>query len=334
MSSNYQISVLGPIPFDHITTSKGQVITKYGCAAHPVIALARLLDKRGTVHPVAHLRQKDEAAVRAIFEELPNIQPSALYTEQNQGDVIQLRFLDQNKRVEQQTAFMPPISPEDVAPVIDSDLFVCVPISDYEVPLETLQYIKANRKPDALTIFDAHGPTTCVTVHGDRLRRFWVDRDRWLPYIDVLKMNIEEAGCCWFDTEYTTEELTAEKLEPTEKEMADFARHALQKGVKMICITLDERGCMVYEMEDGQFLQTFVPSVPVNEVIDTTGCGDSFAGGLAYGLLLDRTNYIRAAQYANVMGALRTQGTTFDVFKNLEDTQAIIREAYRENALP
>jgi adenosine kinase len=67
-----------------------------------------------------------------------------------------------------------------------------------------------------------------------------------------------------------------------------------------------------------------VPPVVVDKVIDTTGCGDSFAGGIAYGLLDGSFNFIRAAQYGNAMGAQRTQGKTFEVFKGLAQTDAMI----------
>ena len=332
MKTQFKIAVLGPIPYDHITTSRGKVIVKYGCVTHPAIALAKLLEREGTVHPITHVRRKDEPEVRALLSRYENIGLEGLYAHLDQGDVIQLRFVDQNNRLEKQTAFMPPIRPEDVAQLIDCDVFVCVPISDYEVPLETLQYIKANRKEGAITIFDAHGPTTTVTTTGDRLRRFWVERDLWLPYIDLLKMNIEEAGCCWFKKEYKPEELKDDYRELSENEMAEFASYVLQRGVKAVVITLDSRGSMAYSMPNGQFKAEFVRSVQVNEVIDTTGCGDSFAGGLAFGLLEDRSDYIRACQYANALGALRTQGTTFEVFKPLEDTKALIRKNYGEQA--
>ena len=102
---------------------------------------------------------------------------------------------------------MNPIIEADLKHVLDADVFVCVPITDYEIPLETLKYIKANS--EAPIIFDAHGPTNIVTTTGDRLIRYWIDRDLWLPYIDVLKMNLEESRCCWFEKEYNLEDLKA-----------------------------------------------------------------------------------------------------------------------------
>ena len=66
----------------------------------------------------------------------------------------------------------------------------------------------------------------------------------------------------------------------------------------------------------------------VDNVIDTTGCGDSFAGGLAYGLVRYNDPII-AAKYANILGALRTQGKGFDVFKNKEETDILLNTVYK-----
>jgi hypothetical protein len=53
------------------------------------------------------------------------------------------------------------------------------------------------------------------------MRKFWVDRDQWLPYIDVLKMNIEEAQASWFKKEYESQDFS-EEISP--EEMRAFAR--------------------------------------------------------------------------------------------------------------
>jgi len=328
----HKIAVVGPIPRDHITTDKGQVIEKYGAVTHPAIALCKLLAEHGTVIPVAHVHQADEANIRAILSEYPNMSLDGLSAEQDRGAVIELKFVDQNNRLEKQTAFMAPITPDDIAPALDADVFVFVPITDHEVPLLTLKHIKEKGKPDAVTILDAHGSTTVVTTQGMRERRFWTDRDMWLPYIDVLKMNIEEAGCCWFANEYKSEDLQQKYTELSDEDMAAFAKHCLERGVKAVYITLDARGCMLYTMPGGEFRADFISSVPVEYVVDTTGCGDSFAGGLAFGLVDDREAYIRAAQFANALGALRTQGTTFEVFKSKAETEDIIRYHYGETA--
>jgi adenosine kinase len=322
---NKKVVVLGPIPRDTIITHHGETIKKYGCATHTSIALANLMDGQGEIYPITHVRKKDADAVLEIFESYTNINTEFISDEYDSGDVIQLRFVDQNNRIEKQTAAMYPISPNDVKEVLDAEVFVCVPVTDYEVPLDTLKFIK--EFSNATIVFDAHGPTNGLSHQGDRFMKLWVTRDQWLPYIDVLKMNLEEAGCSWFKTEYTMEELEDGRRIKRD-EIPDFARHCLNNGLRSLYVTLDEKGVLVYTVENNQLREDWVKSIPVETVIDTTGCGDSFAGGLAYGLLKNHFDYIGAAKYANAMGAQRTQGKTFEVFKPIDETEATIADYY------
>ncbi len=321
-----KIAILGPIPRDTILTHKNETIQKYGCATHPAIALAKLMKNTGEVRIISHVHKKDLPAINELFSEYKNVDTSGIDSKRDRGTVIELKFLDQNNRLEKQTAFMNPILPEDVAPYLDSEAFVFVPITDFEISLSTLKFIKENSS--GLVIFDAHGPTTSMNINGSRERKFWIDRDEWLPYIDVLKMNLEESMCCWFKNEYDIDEMGHYDEENTEH-LDDFGAHVLKMGVKILYVTLDSRGCVAYSIKDGKIDKEFIPSVPVKEVIDTTGCGDSFAGGLAYGFTYHNDPII-AARYANTLGAMRTQGKTYEVFKDLQKTNAIIQEHYQE----
>jgi adenosine kinase len=65
----------------------------------------------------------------------------------------------------------------------------------------------------------------------------------------------------------------------------------------------------------------------VEHVVDTTGAGDSFAAGLAYGYLAYR-DYVMACQYGNAMGAQRCTGAELDVYLSREETERQIHAAY------
>lgn len=320
-----RIAILGPIPRDHIVTHHGDLIQKWGCVTHPVIALSIMAGENIEIVPVCHVRQVDHDNVCEVFRGYKGINTKFITTRNDQGDIISLRFLDMNNRLERQTGFMDPILPADVKQLLDCKVFVFIPISDYEISLDTLKYIKANS--EGIVIFDAHGPTTACLINGERHRKFWVDRDQWLPYIDVLKMNHEEAHASWFKKEYETQDFRDDPEVDTE-ELRAFASHCLDAGVKCVYITLDSRGCMVYYKEKRKLKEEMVAAVKVDHVVDTTGCGDSFAGGLGFGLLQNPTDYIGAARYGNTLGALRTQGKTFNVFKSLEETNEIIKKTY------
>jgi sugar/nucleoside kinase (ribokinase family) len=321
-----KIAVLGPIPRDHIVTHQGDLIQKWGCVTHPVIALSALAGKKIEIIPVCHVRQVDVDNVKEVFQGYEGVNLEHLSSTNDQGDIISLRFVDMNNRIERQTGFMDPIMPDDVKTLLDCKVFVFIPISDYEISLETLKYLKKNS--NGIIIFDAHGPTTACLFNGERQRKFWIDRDQWLPYIDVLKMNLEEAHASWFKKEYETRDYYVESDEVDRDSLRDFATHCLNLGVKCVYITVDSRGCLTYFRKGGKLVEEMVPAVRVQNVIDTTGCGDSFAGGIGFGLLQKPNDYIGAARYGNALGALRTQGKTFAVFKSLDETNKLINETY------
>ena len=318
-----KVAVLGPIPRDRIVTHAGERFEKYGCVLYTAVALSALLDAGDTIVPVAHVRRQDEGPVKETLESFPNIDTSGITSLADQGDVIELRYIEHNRRVERQLSFMNPILPADVDAVLDADVFVCVPITDYEVGQPTLRHIKEHSH--ATVVLDGHGPTTTLTRSGERHPRVWADRDVWLPYVDILKMNLQEASSTWLGH---SAEVTADPPGLSTEELHDLAQHCLDRGVGAVCVTLDERGCVAFYRDgSGGVAEEFVDPIPVERVVDTTGAGDSFAGGLAYGYLAYR-DYVVACQYGNAMGAQRCAGSELDIYLSREETDRQILAAY------
>jgi sugar/nucleoside kinase (ribokinase family) len=318
-----KVAVLGPIPRDQIVTHAGERFEKYGCALYTAVALSALLDAGDVIIPVSHVRRQDEGPIKEILGSFPNIDTSGITSLADQGDVIELRYIEHNRRVERQASFMNPILPADVDWVLDADAFVCVPITDYEVGQPTLRHIKEHGR--ATVVLDAHGPTVTLTRSGQRHPRVWADRDVWLPYIDILKMNLEEASSTWLGQ---SAEVTADPPRLSTEELRDLARHCLDRGVGAVCVTLDERGCVAFYRDgSGGVAEELVDRIEVEHVVDTTGAGDSFAAGLAYGYLAYR-DYVVACQYGNAMGAQRCTGADLNVYLSREETELQIRAAY------
>jgi adenosine kinase len=321
--ASYKVAVLGPIPRDQIVTHAGERFEKYGCVLYTAVALSALLGAGDTIAPISHVRRQDEGPIRKILDSYPNIDTSGISSHADQGDVIELRYIEHNRRVERQMCFMNPILPADVEKVLDADLFVCVPITDYEVGSPTLRYIKEHSR--AAVVLDAHGPTVTLTRSGERYPRVWADRDVWLPYIDILKMNLEEASSMWLGE---SAEVTPDPPRLRTDELRRLAHHCLERGVGAVCVTLDERGCVAfYRDRSGVVAEKFVDRIEVEHVVDTTGAGDSFAAGLAYGYLA-YGDYVMACQYGNAMGAQRCTGAELNVYLTREETERQILEAY------
>jgi sugar/nucleoside kinase (ribokinase family) len=130
----------------------------------------------------------------------------------------------------------------------------------------------------------------------------WADRD-------VLKMNLEEASSTWLGE---SAEITADPPRLAHAELRELAQHCLDRGVGAVCVTLDERGCVAFYRDgSGGLAEEVVDRIEVKNVADTTGAGDSFAAGLAFGYLACH-DYVRACQHGNAMGAQRCTGAELD----------------------
>jgi adenosine kinase len=146
-------------------------------------------------------------------------------------------------------------------------------------------------------------------------------------------MNLDEARSMWLGE---SAEMTADppkqvtEQKQINEELRDLARYCLDRGVGAVCVTLDEHGCVLFRRDgSGEVTGEFVDPVPVKQVVDTTGAGDSFAAGLAYGYLAYR-DYVVACQYGNAMGAQRCTGpgTDLNVYLPREETERQIRATY------
>ena len=323
MTDSRTVAVLGPIPRDHIVTHNGETFDKYGCVLYTVAALAALMEPHDRICPIVHVRRQDEDAIKAQLSAFPNVDTTGIRSDNDRGDVVELTYTAHNMRDERQTGFMSPIVPSDVEFALDADAFVCVPITDYEVGQHTLAYIKEHSS--GVIRLDGHGPTVTLTRGGRRFNRLWVERDSWLPYVDILKMNLEEAGCSWFPDR---ESAHPGETPMSEDQMPLFAQHCLSSGVKAVCITLDEKGSVVYYLDAaGEVNEEFVPRIHVDDVVDTTGCGDSFAAGMAFGYL-KYGDYVTACQFGNAMGAQRCSGSGLGVYRAFADTERQIAATY------
>ena len=89
-----------------------------------------------------------------------------------------------------------------------------------------------------------------------------------------------------------------------ETEIQKAAEMLMNEGPRLVVITDGTKGSWVYSHQGRSFHQ---PAYPVPDVLDTTGCGDSYHGaflfGLARGLDLEQT-----AALASAVAALKTQG--------------------------
>ena len=110
--------------------------------------------------------------------------------------------------------------------------------------------------------------------------------DELFPLVDVLKPNETEL-----------QSLTGLPVD-TDTHIAQAARTLLAKGVKMVVVTMGERGAMIVTKED----TLFVPALLVKPV-DTTAAGDTFTAAMVCGLA-DGMGLEDAVRFANKVSSI------------------------------
>ena len=102
-----------------------------------------------------------------------------------------------------------------------------------------------------------------------------------------------------------------------QKNILKAAKSILFLGPKMVIIKKGEHGGIFYSKNHLFAL----PAYPLEEVIDPTGAGDTFAGGvmgfLAQSKKINSKTLIKALSYATILSSFNVQGFGMDKTKNL-----------------
>ncbi|MFX1503573.1 MAG: carbohydrate kinase family protein [Promethearchaeota archaeon] len=87
------------------------------------------------------------------------------------------------------------------------------------------------------------------------------------------------------------------------KTSEDAAKDLIKKGIPLIIITLGSEGAMVTTEE----FQKKIPTYNIDNIIDTTGAGDSFNGAFSVAYWIKNWNLIKSIKYANAAASLKIQ---------------------------
>ena len=127
----------------------------------------------------------------------------------------------------------------------------------------------------------------------------WTEKKEALKYIDILKVNEHEAEVL---TGYSDPKEAALKL--------------AEWGVKEVLLTLGSMGSLIYA--ENKFYE--IPAYPPKEVVDATGCGDTYAMGYLY-MRNQGASYEEAGKFAAAVSTIKLEksgpfsGTENDVWE-------------------
>jgi len=137
----------------------------------------------------------------------------------------------------------------------------------------------------------------------------WIQTER----VELLKLLKQIHGLVLNDGEA--------RLLTEKKNLIAAAREVLKMGPKFVVIKKGEHGCLMCSERD-----TFVlPAFPAEQVIDPTGAGDSFAGGMM-GYLATQGNFSsatikRALAFGTVVASYTISDFSLGALKNLDRDQ-------------
>ena len=166
---------------------------------------------------------------------------------------------------------------------------------DPEIQLEVLQQVN---KPKLVA---------CDTMN------FWIESKpeqlkKLLGHVDILMINDAEAR-----------ELAGEPI------IVKAARKIMEMGPKMLIVKRGEYGALMFSKE-GIF---YAPSYPLEEVLDPTGAGDTFAGGfMGYVASHDINNvndYKRAVIYGSVLASFTVEDFSVNRLAKLKKDEIDVR---------
>ncbi|RTL27259.1 MAG: carbohydrate kinase family protein [Burkholderiales bacterium] len=133
--------------------------------------------------------------------------------------------------------------------------------------------------------------------HAEQLKAanipFIFDPGQGLPMFDGEDLKRFVSQATWVAVNDYEGKMLAER---TGSSLAELSKSHLKGLIE----TLGAEGCNVYVQGE----KTHVPGVKASAIVDPTGCGDAFRGGLLYGLVND-WDLVKSVTLANRIGAIK-----------------------------
>lgn len=203
---------------------------------------------------------------------------------------------NQNNRTQRVLAKADPFTVEGLQDV-DARIYHLGSLLADDFSLDVIKYLSTK----GMLSVDAQGYLR--EVRGENVFAVdWPEKEEALKYIHILKAN-----------EHETEVLTGCK-NPREA-----ALKLANWGVKEVLLTLGSMGSVIYA--DGEFHE--IPAYPPTEIVDATGCGDTYMAGYLY-MRNKGASYKEAGCFAAAMCTIKLEasgpfgGTEKDVWDIIE----------------
>ena len=283
------ICCIGHVTLDKIVTPKQTVFMPGGTSYYFSYGMKHLNDAKNyklvTALAPTEYKSVDDMRKQGInVEVLPS--RKTVYFENKYGE-------NQDERTQRVLAKADPFTVEALKEE-EAHIFHLGSLLSDDFSIDVLKYLSTK----GVLSVDAQGYLR--EVRGEKVYPVdWENKIEALQYIDILKVNEHEA-----------EVLTGYK---------DLKKAAIQLaewGVKEVLLTLGSMGSLIYA--EGKFHE--IPAYPPHEVIDATGCGDTYSMGYLY-MRNKGASYEEAGRFAAAASTIKLEksgpfnGTEEDIWQ-------------------
>lgn len=206
--------------------------------------------------------------------------------------------INQNNRTQRVLAKADPFTVEKIQH-IEAKIFHLGSLLSDDFSLDVIKYLS---KKGILSV-DAQGYLR--EVRGENVYPIdWCEKKEALKYVHILKVNEHEAKVLTGLDDYQA-----------------AARQLAEWGVKEVLLTLGSEGSIIYA--ENSFY--YIPAYPPREVVDATGCGDTYMLGYLY-MRNKGVSYEEAGCFAAALSTVKLEksgpfsGTEEDAWKIIKDS--------------
>lgn len=157
-------------------------------------------------------------------------------------------------------------------------------IAESKVLHTTLIHPELSEK--AFNLAKKHDVKISIDLESQIAKRGWGNLKNILLKADILIPNKEGA-----------------KIITKRKNPKDAAVDLIKKGIPIVIITLGNKGALIATEE----FQTVISAYNVDNIVDTTGAGDTFNGVFSVAYWIKKWNLKKSVKYANAAAALKIQ---------------------------